>query len=170
MKGLNLYTLIIALLATIALSSCESEPYPPPGYHDSYIDSDLTGTWELAYVDGYEVYRANTHWLDFYGDGRGYYYYYEHGNEYNLPFDYYSEYVYDESILYLFYADGTCAEMYYWYNYDYSTLYLQWYERGRTTTYTYYRVGAIYWSPSDEKSVYSEKPNNLSFTNPPGLK
>lgn len=171
MKRIVSNPLILSLLAIsmmLSLSSCEvHHSYPPPGYDNSGIDRDLTGTWELAYVNGSPVYGYETNWLDFYGNGNGMYYYNDGGITYELPFDYYSEYGYDNWLC-IYYADGSYAEMNYWFNHDLTILYLEWTSRGRRVTYTYYWVDNMYWdAPPQQFSPTRAQSDVLSLR--PGL-
>lgn len=153
-KFISLITLCLAVF--LPLTSCE-DSYPPPGVNPGEggyypdVDSDLIGSWQLAYVNGRPVDGYNTNYLDFYGNGTGDYYYYEMGEEYALGFDFWCEYDYGGQYLYINYYDGTRAEMSYWFNSSYDVLYLQWQSGGQLITYTYYYIYDSYRAP--EKSV-----------------
>lgn len=149
---------IAAAMSMMMFSSCIIYDNPPPGPgFDSGYDHNLTGYWELAYVNNHHVYGNEVNWLDFYGDGYGVYYYNSGPYTYKMPFDYYCEYDYD-NWLYIYYSDGTYAEMVYWFSYDFSELYLEWYERGQRVVYTYYWVDDYYWDtpPMEFKPTRSE--------------
>lgn len=160
--------LVAAIVGLTALSSCEIySSYPPPGHNDTGYDRNLTGSWELAYVNGHGVYGYETNWLDFYGDGYGVYYYNDGPYTYELPFDYYCQYDYDNWLC-IHYADGTYAEMVYWFNHDFTTLYLEWYSHGQRVVYTYFRVDYMYWDtpPINFKMTRSDSSAIISDLRP----
>lgn len=168
---------LLTIMSVLGFSSCEvyTSPPPPGGSNSGYatIDPDLVGTWELAYVNGYRINGYEVNYLDFYNNGRGYYYYYDYGMEYELGFDFWSEYTGNSSYLFINYHDGTRAEMAYWFSPDYYTLYLQWWEGGHKVTYTYYYVSDMYWSPQKDttSSTFALRPgattlNRLNAVSP----
>lgn len=160
---------MVAIVVMLTFNSCEIyQSYPPPGHNDTGYDRDLTGYWELAYINGDPVHGYEVNWLDFYGNGYGMYYYNDGPYTYELPFEYYCEYGYD-NWLYIHYSDGTYAEMTYWFNHNYTILYLEWFSRGRRIVYTYYWVDGMYWSSTPIK--YEPTRNaDISFGLRPGIK
>ncbi|MBR5788118.1 MAG: hypothetical protein IKY35_05470 [Muribaculaceae bacterium] len=162
----RLQILAIAIISMLSLSSCiivDDPDYPSTGY-----DRDLTGMWELSHINGYRVSGYEVNWLDFYGDGWGKYYYYSGHSTYELPYEYYCEYDFD-NWLYIHYADGTYAEMMYWFNHNYTQLYLEWYDRGERITYTYQYCNNPYWAPSVLK--YDDtRSADIDFGYRPGIK
>ncbi|MBO7164873.1 MAG: hypothetical protein J6V60_02145, partial [Muribaculaceae bacterium] len=106
-------------------------------------------------------------WLDFYGDGWGMYYFQDGPHTYEMSFEYYSTYDYD-NWLNIHYSDGSYAEMLYWFNYNYSELYLEWYEHGDRITYTYQYCDP-YWAPSALK-LPETRSDDINFGFRPGMK
>ena len=163
----HLQILTVAIISMLSLSSCiivSDEPnYPDTGY-----DRDLTGMWELSHINGYRVSGYEVNWLDFYGDGWGMYYYKSGHSTYELPFEYYCEYDFD-NWLYINYSDGTYAEMEYWFNHNYTQLYLEWYDRGERVTDTYQYCTDPYWAPSALK-LADTRSADIDFGLRPGVK
>ena len=162
----HLQILTVVIISMLSLSSCiivDDPDYPSTGY-----DRDLTGMWELSHINGYRVSGYEVNWLDFYGDGWGKYYYYSGHSTYELPYEYYCEYDFD-NWLYIHYADGTYAEMMYWFNHNYTQLYLEWYDRGERVTYTYQYCNDPYWAPSALKRA-DTRSADIDFGLRPGVK
>lgn len=56
--------MLIALVASIAMTSCDD---------DDYYYSPIIGSWELVEIDGYPVYESDVVEFEFYPDGSGTY-------------------------------------------------------------------------------------------------
>ena len=151
---------MVVLISMLTFTSCY-ESYPPR------YDRDLTGMWELSHINGYRVYDYEVNWLDFYGDGWGMYYFQDGPHTYEMSFEYYSTYDYD-NWLNIHYSDGSYAEMLYWFNYNYSELYLEWIEHGERITYTYQYCDP-YWAPSALK-LPETRSDDINFGFRPGMK
>ena len=156
----RIHIAMVVLISMLTLTSCY-ESYPPR------YDRDLTGMWELSHINGYRVYDYEVNWLDFYGDGWGMYYFQDGPHTYEMSFEYYSTYEYD-NWLNIHYSDGTYAEMLYWFSYNYSELYLEWYEHGDRITYTYQYCDP-YWAPSALK-LSDTRSTDINFGFRPGVK
>lgn len=132
----KLYTLLSMLCVGLALclTSCDDDYYTP---YPNQIDKDLLGTWELYSADGNRVYDYQVNWLEFNRNGQGYYYYYDDGRQYSMWLDYTVRYYGGGNQLYIEYQDGSSVSMNYWFNSNATYLYTQWYENGRSHTYTY---------------------------------
>lgn len=138
--------LAAAFLAVCALSltGCGYvnawDPEPPWGWNDTFFDSDLTGRWRLVQVNGQSVRGDEVNFMQFYGDGRGRYFYYKRG------------YLEDERLAYwcqrsvsgtsslqinIQYEDyGSPTTMNYWFT-DRDTLWMQWRNSYGVQTYVY---------------------------------
>lgn len=156
----RIHIAMVVLISMLTLTSCY-ESYPPR------YDRDLTGMWELSHINGYRVYDYEVNWLDFYGDGWGMYYFQDGPRTYEMSFEYYSTYDYD-NWLNIHYSDGSYAEMLYWFSYNYSELYLEWYEHGDRITYTYQYCDP-YWAPSALK-LPETRSDDINFGFRPGMK
>lgn len=141
MKKIFTYCLlaVAALACAGTLTSCDDDYYDGPGYDfDTFIDSRLTGTWELVQANDMAVSSYDTNWLYFNGRGYGYYYYYRNGRLYREETRYYCQDAVYGSSRYqvnLFYQNGSSATMSYWFTG--STLWMQWVSNGRLVTYLY---------------------------------
>ena len=156
----RIHIALVVLISMLTFTSCY-ESYP------SRYDRDLTGMWELSHINGYRVYDYEVNWLDFYGDGWGMYYFQDGPHTYEMSFEYYSTYDYD-NWLNIHYSDGSYAEMLYWFSHNYSPLYLEWYEHGERITYTYQYCDS-YWAPSALKRS-GTRSADIGFGLRPGVK
>lgn len=161
----RIHVVMVMLISMLTFTSCY-ESYPP-GYDGTGYDRDLTGLWELSHINGYRVSDYEVNWLDFYGDGWGMYYFQDGPHTYEMSFEYYSTYDYD-NWLNIHYSDGSYAEMLYWFSYNYSELYLEWYEHGDRITYTYQYCDP-YWAPSALK-LSETRSDDINFGFRPGMK
>lgn len=152
---------LLTIMSVLGFSSCEDYTSPPPpGGNSSSIDPYLIGTWELTFVNGHRVNGYEVNYLDFYSNGSGYYYYYDYGMEYELGFDFWSEYRENIGYLFINYYDGVRAKMtYYFMQYD-KTLVLKWWENNMEMEYVYYYVSDMYWSPQKDttSSTFALRP------------
>ena len=146
-----LYSLLLALAAVTLLSGCTEDddywPYsPPPGWGNYFYDDDLYGTWELFQVNSQSVSEYETNYMEFYGGGRGRYYYYDYGRLYGERMAYFCQMSGNTTTSYQInvqYENGEQSTMAYWFTDGYNTLWLQWQVGGRTQTYMYQRVNGI---------------------------
>ena len=136
--------------ASTTLTGCVDDDYwpysPPPGWGSNYFyDSDLDGRWALVQANSMPVGRYDTNYMEFFGNGRGRYFYYDYGRLYGETMAYFCQYSNNTSTNYLInvqYANGDQSTMVYWFS-GYNTLWLQWQVGGRTQTYVYDRVSSI---------------------------
>ncbi|MDE6444389.1 MAG: hypothetical protein K2K64_08240 [Muribaculaceae bacterium] len=147
-----LFTLILALATATLLTGCVDDddnwPYaPPPGWGSNYFyDQDLNGTWELVQANSQPVGRYDTNYMEFYGGGRGRYYYYDYGRLYAETMAYFCQMSGNTTTNYQInvqYANGEQSTMAYWFTDGYDTLWLQWQIGNRTQTYIYERVSRV---------------------------
>ncbi len=132
--------LLMLLSLPVMLTSCDDDNYYYSGY-----DQYLVGQWELIYADGRPVTGYAVNYLDFYSNGTGIYYFYEHGLPYNMDIAWASDIWGDSSVLYINYADGTSVSMDYWYNSNATRLYTSWYSGGYRHEYIYRLVNDFSW-------------------------
>lgn len=126
MKKLQLLIpMLVALFCSVTFSSCEDDypPFPPGSDEYRYLDRYLVGQWDLAYINDQPVYDYERNFFDFYSDGTGKYYFFEHGKEYFEWIDWYCyEYGNDDPLLHIEYSTGAPLDSYYYFNRDYSML------------------------------------------------
>lgn len=149
----KIYSIAIWIAATIcslSLTSCGDAwaPGPPPGPGNGFYDSALTGCyWELWQINSHLVSPAETNYLEFIGNGRGWYYYLRNGAPYEEKMTYWCEYsdnyVSDYQIN-IRYSSGSPTTMNYWFSSGGNYLWMQWYSYGYgTTTYVYRAVSRL---------------------------
>lgn len=144
---------VLSLLGSSVLTSCivVNDPWDGDGgyVNNIYYDSYLTGVWQLYSVNGSPVGGTQTNWLQFNGNGRGYYFYFNYGNRMVMNMNYecmdgYNNYYGSNTILNLYYGnDLNPQSMYYWY--EGNSLVMQWSDRYQTTTYVYRAVPNAPW-------------------------
>lgn len=144
----NIYKLLAALTILLAVpalfTSCGDDdwaPGPPPsGWNDAFYDRALTGSWQLIQANGTTVTDNETNYLEFYGNGRGKYSYYQNGMLYSEAMGYWCEAPYGTYTDYqinIQYEYSSPVTMSYWFAGD-DVLYLRWVTtNGNTVTYTY---------------------------------
>lgn len=138
-----------ALMLAPLMSSCMVEsgswyPAPPSGWNNYFYDSSLSGRWQLVQANGMPVGPYDTNYMDFYGNGRGTYYYYERGRMYAEEMAYYcqySNYGPSDTQVNVQYEYGNPVTMWYWFNGAY--LYMQWDTSYGRTTYLYRPVSVV---------------------------
>lgn len=143
MKRLNWLLVMVVWALGLGLSACD-DSYPPPGGWGSSLDDNLVGSWQLIYVNGVPVSGTAANYFDFYGSGRGTYYYYQGGVAYSEPVTWWNEYDSSGNWLCIQYT-GSYSEVRYWFNSDATRLYMQWYEAGRMQQYVYAYTGSVNW-------------------------
>lgn len=145
-KIYSLIALVAVLLPTLFLTSCDDYYGPPGGSYDS--DPNLVGYWQLTRVNGNPVYGYQSNYLEFFRNGSGNYYYYSYGQPYQMRLNYYVDYYGGSQTIYINYSDGSNVSADYWFNSNYTRLYMQWYEYGRLQTYEYTYADGVYWAPA----------------------
>ena len=145
MKKLHTLLLMMAAVLSLSLTSCDDDYYYGPGYN---YDSDLIGTWELFQANGYPVTGYDVNWIEFYRNGNGTYYYYDHGQGYEMDLRYDVDFYYSTSKLYISYADGSNVTADYWFNNNRTYLYMSWYSGSQPMTYVYRYVNSVDWAPA----------------------
>lgn len=139
-----------ALLLLGVTSSCGSvwwEPDPPPGWNNTFYDRYLTGTWRLVQANSTLVSASSANYLQFAGNGRGYYYYYSNGRPCTERISYWCEYIGGStaSRIYIQYQNSPSATMNYWFT-DGNVLWMQWTDaNGGIMTYQYRAVSGAPW-------------------------
>ncbi len=144
-----IYGALAAMLLLPMLSSCVVDdgswyPAPPSGWNNYFYDSYLTGRWQLVRANGMPVGPYDTNYMDFYGNGRGTYYYYERGRLYEEDMAYYcqrSGYGPSDTQINVQYEYGNPVTMWYWFEGDF--LYMQWTTNSGRVTYVYRPVSVV---------------------------
>lgn len=153
--------LIIPVLAAMALAgsstlltSCTESDYwpysPPAGWGANYFyDSRLNGSWQLTQANSSDVTLYDTNYMDFFGGGRGRYYYYSNTRPYAEEMAYFCQKSNSNTTNYqinIQYASGGASTMAYWFTDSNNTLWLQWQTNGGSTvTYIYRRITTSPW-------------------------
>lgn len=134
----------LCISISVLFTSCDDEY----GYPGGNYEPALIGTWELYKADGVRVGGYQVNWMQFDRGGRGTYYYYNNATPYSMWFDYYVDWYYDSSVLYIDYQDGSSVSMDYWFNSNGTMLYTQWYDHGYRHIYCYRYVSGPYDMPA----------------------
>ena len=146
--------MVLAVCGLVSLTGCvegDDWPYsPPPGWGSDYFyDSRLDGVWMLTQANSTPVDRYDTNYLDFYGRGHGWYYYYDNGRPESEELAYFCQRSYSATTNYqinLQYESGSASTMAYWFSDGDTSPWLQWQPNtGRIATPLYPRVGATPW-------------------------
>lgn len=157
MKRSSLVTFIASLLlaggSSVLLTGCVDDDYwpysPPTGWGSNYFyDNRLNGEWELTQANSQPVGRYDTNYMDFFGNGRGRYYYYSNTRPYSEEMAYFCQRSGSATTNYQInvqYEDGSASTMAYWFTDSGNSLWLQWMAGGQTITYLYRRVTSIPW-------------------------
>ena len=146
----GLAALLLTIVCSIGLTSCVVEdsdfwPFsPPPGWGSNYFyDNRLEGSWELSQVNSSGVYDSEVNYMEFYGGGRGRYYYYSHGYPESEKMGYFCQRSGSTTTNYqinIQYENGEASTMAYWFTDNERTLWLQWrLSNGQVMTYLYSR-------------------------------
>lgn len=152
MKRLTTLTLaLIALFSTISFTSCIDDdgwyPMPPNGWNSTFYDRDLIGQWQLVQVNSQPVVGTKTNFLQFNGNGRGWYFYYDHGALYRERMAYWCEDFYYGQGYYelnMQYESGQSSTMTYWFT-GRNTLWMRWNTSQGTVTYMYRYIDSVPW-------------------------
>lgn len=139
---------MMVVMTSAMLSSCYTDwggPQPPANFYDSR----LTGYWQLVQINGYAVSGMEVNYMYFNGSGRGIYYYFQNNRRYWENMQYWCEdsysYYSDYTLNILYQSSYSPTEMSYWFSNGNNALYMRWYDRGQTVTYTYTRYPSSPW-------------------------
>ena len=146
--------LLLTIISSTALTSCVADddywPFsPPPGWGSNYFyDSRLEGSWELTQANSSAVSRYDVNYLEFYGDGRGRYYYYDYGQPESERMGYFcqrSNSITTNYQINVQYENGSASTMAYWFSDGDNSLWLQWKDdrTGQIVTYIYTRTSYV---------------------------
>lgn len=160
-KIYNLLAGIAICLPLLCLTSCEDDYYGPPG---AAYDPDLIGYWQLTAVNGRPVYGYQSNYLEFFRNGSGNYFYYNHGQLYEMSLRYSVEWYGNASTLYINYSDGSYVSADYWFNGNATRLYLQWVEYGSLTTYEYTYVDDVNWYSPASYSAAADDEGSIPYS------
>lgn len=145
--------LLLAGCASI-LTSCEDDDYwsygPPDGWGSNYFyDRNLDGDWELSQVNFQPVERGDVNYLEFIGNGKGYYFYYSNGRLLQEDIAYFCQEKGPGSDSYkinIRYRDtGTASTMSYSLSNGNTSLLMSWRAQGETITYVYSKIPSVPW-------------------------
>lgn len=151
---LSLTFLLMSVTFSTLFTSCldpdSAWPFsPPPGWGSNYFyDSRLEGSWVLTQANSTPVYRDDVNYMDFYGGGRGRYYYYSYGEPFSERMGYFCQRSDSEITNYqinIQYDSGEASTMAYWFTDSGRTLWLQWRDNhtGQIITYLYTRTNNV---------------------------
>ncbi|MDE5807264.1 MAG: hypothetical protein K2H76_04045 [Muribaculaceae bacterium] len=142
---------IIMIGMSVMFTSCDTDDYwyDGPGWDNGgFYDTNLGGYWELVQVNSMDAEGYDKNFLYFNGRGWGTYYFYDNGRRYTEDTSYLCQYsnsgVSDYQIN-LQYGNGRPTTMNYWFTHGGNTLWLQWRDNGRPTTYVYDRINRAPW-------------------------
>ena len=147
------HILCLPLLAMLLLllPSCGDinywDPEPPGGWDDTFYDNDLVGCWQLYQVNSEYVRGDQVNYMYFNGDGRGTYFYYDHGSQETERLAYWCQRsVSGTSTLQINiqYEYGSPSTMNYWFS-DSDTLWMQWRNSYGVQTYVYKYISRVPW-------------------------
>lgn len=153
MKRLSkiLLAAVLALPLAGGLVSCDSDtvwsPLPPAGWNTFY-DSRLNGAWRLVQANGRDVTGYAVNYLEFYGNGRGRYYYYSNGVRQWEKMAYWCQdsnngvSYFQMNLQYEFSSPSTVN---YWLADGGNTLWMQWQSTAGIMTYVYRASAAPGW-------------------------
>lgn len=155
MKNNHLYSLIgfatLVVLALGAFMACDDDdswdPSAPPGWNTFY-DRRLNGCWELEQANGRQVYGMDVNYLDFYGNGRGRYFYYTDGQRDSERMAYWCQDSYSGVSNYqmnIKYEYSSPSTVNYWFTDSGYRLWMQWGTGGGVVTYVYRAVDVPGW-------------------------
>ncbi len=155
MKRKRLLNALLGLTLVVGMSvlftSCDTDDYwyDGPGWDNgTFYDSDLNGYWMLVQANSVEVTGNERNYLFFNGRGRGTYYFWDNGRRYTEGTYYNCQYSNSGTSDYqinLQYGNGRPTTMNYWFSHGGNTLWLQWRDYGRVTTYVYDRINGAPW-------------------------
>lgn len=141
---LALTGLLITIFMAFGLSSCISDDNWNDG--PTYTDSRLNGIWEQIQAQGQPVSPSETQYFDFFGNGRGNYYYYRNGRLVQERITYQCQPSVSGASRYqvnIYYSsDGSVSTVNYWFTNG--NLWMSWMTNGGTTvTYVYRPVTSL---------------------------
>lgn len=149
----KIYTVMAAVAAiflSFTLTSCEDDwgPGYPPGPGDTFYDTALTGCyWELYQVNSSVVDPDEVNILEFFNNGRGYYYELENGRPFRDNTSWWCQWSNNSTSDYqinLIIEGKSPSTMNYWFTHNGNYLWMQWYNRYEgTTTYVYRAVDTL---------------------------
>lgn len=135
--------LFAVICMTLALSSCTSDDYWYDG--PDYTDSRLDGLWQQVQAQGRPVSAFDTQYFDFFGNGRGYYYYYQNGRLVRERINYQCQPSVSGASRYqvnISYENGGTSTINYWFTGG--DLWMSWMTNGGTTvTYVYKPISSL---------------------------
>lgn len=153
----KLYTLrilalsIFALVLLSPLTSCDDNdawaPVPPYGWN-TFFDNRLNGTWQLVQANGRPVTGYDVNYMDFYGNGRGRYYYYSGGRPDSEQMAYWCQVSDNSNSNYqmnIQYEYGSPSTVNYWFTDRGAHLWMQWQSGAGVITYVYEAVAGPGW-------------------------
>ncbi|MDE7421806.1 MAG: hypothetical protein K2N35_16570 [Muribaculaceae bacterium] len=150
MKKKLLYLPLFAVLMLI-LPSCGDinywDPEPPGGWNDTFYDQQLNGCWQLYQVNSDYVRGDQVNYMYFNGDGRGTYFYYDHGYQETERLAYWCQRPVGGATtlqINIQYEYGNPSTMNYWFS-DGNTLWMQWRNSYGVQTYVYKYINRIPW-------------------------
>lgn len=142
--------IVLAMLLAVVTSACGDidywDPVGPTGWN--FNDTRLQGYWQLVEINGGAVTGYDTNYLEFFGNGRGEYYYYRNATPRSEDIAYWcqnAEYGDSRYQINIQYANGSASTMNYWFSSSGNTLYLRWNSTNGIYTYAYARVSGVNW-------------------------
>lgn len=144
--------LLLPLFAVLMLllPSCEVDywnPEPPNGWNDIRYDQRLNGCWQLYQVNSDYVSGDQINYMQFYGNGRGMYFYYDRGYQYTEKMAYWCQPAVSGNTTWQInvqYEYGSPSTMNYWFT-DAYTLWMQWRNSYGLQTYVYKYTNHVPW-------------------------
>lgn len=134
----------IAILAAISFTACDDgdDDYWWGTGTNTYYDTNLYGTWELIQINERAVTGEQTNYLEFTGQGMGYYFYYSGGLQNTQRINWICNAGYNRDTISIRYQDGSTSTMNYYFGSGADYLYLQWNTaQGNVMTYCYRYIG-----------------------------
>ncbi|MCM1291919.1 MAG: hypothetical protein NC201_07895 [Prevotella sp.] len=149
-RFLQIMVLMLMLAPAFMLTSCGDDvwsPGPPPyDWDNTFFDSRITGAWRLISADGRPVTGTAANYMEFYGNGKGLYTYWDNGELYSERMGYWCEAPYGSYSDYqinIQYEYSSPVTMSYWLTGN-NVLYMRWFTtNGTTVTYAYERTNTI---------------------------
>lgn len=147
------HILLLPLFAVLMLlfPSCGEinywNPEPPGGWNDTFYDRNLIGCWQLYQVNSDYVRGDQVNYMYFNGDGRGTYFYYDHGYQETEKLAYWCQRSVNGTSslqINIQYEYGSPSTMNYWFS-DSDTLWMQWRNSYGVQTYVYKYLNRIPW-------------------------
>lgn len=145
---------LLTVISSIGLTSCVVDdgdlwPFsPPPGWGSNYFyDNRLEGSWELTQANSSPVSSSEVNYMEFFGGGKGRYYYYSYGRPESEKMGYFCQQSGAATTNYqinIQYENGQASTMAYWFTDNGRTLWLQWkVSNGAVMTYLYSKVAYV---------------------------